>query len=119
MATASAARRAASSSAATSRCADASPGAASSAATSTAAPTTRQRSDQPGVLFNGERADTVSYQDIVVAVPPPLAGPAMRRLAEVYLALYSPKGASCDELYDAMRNSPVPATVWPGNSLSR
>jgi esterase/lipase superfamily enzyme len=32
--------------------------------------TTRQRSDQPGVLFNGERADSISYQDIVVAVPP-------------------------------------------------
>ncbi len=32
--------------------------------------TTRQRSDQLGVLFNGERADSVSFQDIVVSVPP-------------------------------------------------
>ncbi len=38
--------------------------------------TTRQQSDEPGVLFNGERADSVSYRDIVVAVPPgPDAGP--------------------------------------------
>ena len=32
--------------------------------------TTRQRSDQPGVLFNGERADSISFEDIVVSVPP-------------------------------------------------
>ena len=38
-----------------------------------------------------------------VSVPPPLKGRAMRKLAEVYLALYSPKGASYDELYDALR----------------
>ena len=38
--------------------------------------TTRQRSDQPGVLFSGERADSISYRDIVVAVPPSgAAGP--------------------------------------------
>lgn len=36
--------------------------------------TTRQQSDQPGVLFNGERAESVSYRDIVVAVPPTSAG---------------------------------------------
>ena len=40
-----------------------------------------------------------------VAVPPPLKGRAMRKLAEVYLALYSPKGASYDELYDALRET--------------
>lgn len=38
-------------------------------------------------------------------VPPALAGRAMRRLAEVYLALYSPKGASYDDLYGAMRET--------------
>jgi len=32
--------------------------------------TTRQPSDQPGVLFNGERADSVSFANIVVSVPP-------------------------------------------------
>ena len=32
--------------------------------------TTRRRSDQPGVLFNGERADGMSFEDIVVSVPP-------------------------------------------------
>ncbi len=32
--------------------------------------TTRQPSDEPGVLFNGERADTVSFRDLVVSVPP-------------------------------------------------
>ena len=31
--------------------------------------------------------------------------PVMCRLSEVYLALYSPKGASYDELYDAMRET--------------
>ena len=39
----------------------------------------------------------------LVAVPSPLKGRTMRRLSEVYLALYSPKGASYDELYDALR----------------
>ncbi len=32
--------------------------------------TTRQPTDEPGVLFNGERADTVSFRDLVVSVPP-------------------------------------------------
>lgn len=32
--------------------------------------TTRQASAEPGVLFNGERAETMSYRDIVVSVPP-------------------------------------------------
>jgi len=32
--------------------------------------TTRQQSEEAGVLFNGERADTVSFRDIVVSVPP-------------------------------------------------
>lgn len=32
--------------------------------------TTRQPSDEPGVLFNGERADAVSFRDLVVSVPP-------------------------------------------------
>jgi len=31
--------------------------------------TTRRRSDQPGVLFNGERSDILSFEDIVVSVP--------------------------------------------------
>jgi hypothetical protein len=43
--------------------------------------------------------------DGAVSVPLPLDGPAMRRLTEVYLALYSPKGASYDELYDALRET--------------
>ena len=38
-----------------------------------------------------------------VALPPPLNRPAMRGLAEAYRALYSPKGASYDELYEALR----------------
>ena len=32
--------------------------------------TTRERTDAPGVLFTGERGEGVSYQDIVVSVPP-------------------------------------------------
>ncbi|MGO8750451.1 MAG: DUF2201 family putative metallopeptidase [Thermoguttaceae bacterium] len=43
--------------------------------------------------------------DGTVAVPPPLEKPAMRRLTEVYLALYSPKGASYDDIYDALRET--------------
>ncbi len=43
--------------------------------------------------------------DAPATVPPPLDAPVMRRLSEVYLALYSPKGASYDELYDAMRET--------------
>ena len=41
----------------------------------------------------------------LVTVPSPLKGRAMRKLSEVYLALYSPKGASYDELYDALRET--------------
>ena len=40
-----------------------------------------------------------------VTVPLPLKGRTMRKLSEVYLALYSPKGASYDELYDALRET--------------
>jgi esterase/lipase superfamily enzyme len=31
---------------------------------------TRQRSADPGVVFNGQRGDALSYQDIVVSIPP-------------------------------------------------
>ena len=58
--------------------------------------TTRQRSDQPGVLFNGERADTVSYQDIVVAVPPPSGAADPRDLAVVSETAIGPAEVSRD-----------------------
>ncbi len=32
--------------------------------------TTREASEAPGVLFNGERADSMSFRDIVVSLPP-------------------------------------------------
>ncbi len=58
--------------------------------------TTRQRSDQPGVLFNGERADTVSYQDIVVAVPPPSGAADPRDHAVVSETAIGPAEVSRD-----------------------
>jgi len=32
--------------------------------------TTRQRSPEPGVLFNGERAEALSLENVVVSIPP-------------------------------------------------
>lgn len=57
--------------------------------------TTRQQSDQPGVLFDGERADSVSYRDIVVAVPPD-AGNGSGDLAVVREQAIAPADVSRD-----------------------
>ena len=43
--------------------------------------------------------------DAPLALPPPLAGTDMRRIAEVYRALYSPRGAAYEELYEALRET--------------
>lgn len=43
--------------------------------------------------------------DVPASLPPPLRVPEMRRLAEAYRALYSPKGACYEELYDALRET--------------
>ena len=60
--------------------------------------TTRQPSDEPGVLFSGERADAVSYRDIVVAVPPTgdAGANSARDLAVVSETAVAPAGVSRD-----------------------
>ncbi|MEI8371820.1 MAG: hypothetical protein WCJ35_03190 [Planctomycetota bacterium] len=43
--------------------------------------------------------------DMPVSLPPPLREPEMHKLAEAYRALYSPKGACYEDLYDALRET--------------
>ena len=65
------------------------------------AATTRQRSADPGVVFNGERGDAVSFEQIVVSIPPnrdvgsvqwprPGAADPARDFAVVSLRAFSP-----------------------------
>ncbi len=65
------------------------------------AATTRQRSADPGVVINGERADAVSFEQIVVSIPPnrdvgsvqwprPGAADPARDFAVVSLRAFSP-----------------------------
>jgi len=59
-----------------------------------------------GVLFNGERADTVSYQDIVVAVPPPSGAADPRDLAVV--------SETAIDLPKSPGSGPADAEEWTG-----
>ena len=66
------------------------------------AATTRQRSADPGVVFNGERGDAVSFEEIAVSIPPnravgsvqwprPGAADPSRDFAAVSLTALSPR----------------------------
>jgi esterase/lipase superfamily enzyme len=69
--------------------------------------TTREPSDEPGVLFNGERASAVSFRDLVVSVPPeravgsvqwptPGAADPMRDFAVVSESAIAPQGVAAE-----------------------